>query len=129
MSYLVKKNAKIAHIPIMMATGTMMTIQDLNIALHAGASDYVRKPIDKIAKNGNYLFELINDILDFSKIEAGQLQVQKEPANLYDILNEILLVFSEVSKKYQIQINKNIEIKEAETGKQRYTDKSFCEKK
>ncbi len=179
----IKNNTKVAHIPIMMATGTMMTIHDLDIALDAGASDYVRKPIDKIElrarvksmlilsesiktikqknieletakqeadkanrlkskflanmsheirtpmnaiigfstilknrlknekhrsfidkieRNGNNLLELINDILDLSKIEAGQFQIQKEPVNLYDIFNEIPLVFSEISKQKQV---------------------------
>ena len=179
----IKYNDKVKHIPIMMATGTMMTIHDLDIALDAGASDYVRKPIDKIElrarvksmlilsesiktikqknieletakqeadkanrlkskflanmsheirtpmnaiigfstilknrlknekhrsfidkieRNGNNLLELINDILDLSKIEAGQFQIQKEPVNLYDIFNEIPLVFSEISKQKQV---------------------------
>ena len=44
----IKQHADTKHIPIIMATGTMMTTQDLKTALEAGAVDYIRKPIDKI---------------------------------------------------------------------------------
>ena len=70
-----------------------------------------RSLIDKIVKNGNNLLELINDILDLSKIEAGQLKIQKEPTNLHNILNEIPLIFSEVSKRNQVPIKLNIDKK------------------
>ncbi len=36
------------EIPVIMATGVMMTSEDLDIALAAGAADYIRKPIDVV---------------------------------------------------------------------------------
>ena len=35
-------------IPVIIATGFMLTAEDLEIALNGGAVDYIRKPIDKI---------------------------------------------------------------------------------
>jgi DNA-binding response OmpR family regulator len=43
-----KKNKKTKEIPVIMASGIMMTSEDLDLALSAGAEDYIRKPIDKI---------------------------------------------------------------------------------
>ncbi len=60
--------------------------------------------INKIITSGNNLLELINDILDFSKIEAGHLKIQKERANLVDIVNEIPLIFSQLSEQKSIPI-------------------------
>ncbi len=43
-----KQNKATANIPIIMATGVMLTSEHLKTALEAGAMDYIRKPIDKI---------------------------------------------------------------------------------
>ncbi|MFT6501030.1 MAG: DNA-binding response OmpR family regulator [Crocinitomicaceae bacterium] len=43
-----KKNGKTKEIPVIMASGIMTTSEDLDLALSAGAEDYIRKPIDKI---------------------------------------------------------------------------------
>jgi DNA-binding response OmpR family regulator len=43
-----KKNEKTKEIPVIMASGIMTTSEDLDLALSAGAEDYIRKPIDKI---------------------------------------------------------------------------------
>lgn len=43
-----KKEESTQEIPVLMATGVMMTSADLDIALGAGAVDYFRKPIDKV---------------------------------------------------------------------------------
>lgn len=43
-----KKEAKIKDTPIIMATGVMLTPEDLKTALNAGAIDYIRKPIEPV---------------------------------------------------------------------------------
>lgn len=43
-----KNDAHLRDIPVIMATGIMMSSQDLKEAFEAGASDFIRKPIDKI---------------------------------------------------------------------------------
>jgi len=60
--------------------------------------------IEKISKSGDDLLYLINDILDLSKIEAGQLTIQKENSNIYDLINEIPSIFSEISHNKEIPI-------------------------
>ena len=44
----IKEDPSIKDIPIIMATGKMLSSSDLQIALEAGAVDYLRKPIDKV---------------------------------------------------------------------------------
>ena len=61
--------------------------------------------LDKINISGNNLLNLINDILDLSKIEAGQFKIEKEPSNIYNLINETVAVFSETSEKNKIPIN------------------------
>jgi DNA-binding NarL/FixJ family response regulator len=41
-----KADAKTAHIPVIIVTGVMLSAADLNIALSAGAYDYLRKPVE-----------------------------------------------------------------------------------
>ncbi len=41
------------------------------------------------------LLEIINDILDFSKIEAGRLDLEIQPFDLRDCLDELLAMFAE----------------------------------
>ncbi|MDH5257688.1 MAG: response regulator, partial [Gammaproteobacteria bacterium] len=42
-----------------------------------------------IRGSGKHLLHLINDILDFSKIEAGEFELDKSPANLPDLIQEV----------------------------------------
>ncbi len=44
----VKSKRKTKDIPVIMATGVMLTSGDLRKALEAGATDYIRKPIDAV---------------------------------------------------------------------------------
>jgi len=43
-----KSDLTLKNIPVIIATGVMLTSVDLNCALEAGAFDYIRKPIDAI---------------------------------------------------------------------------------
>ena len=45
---LLKKGASTMDIPVIMCTGIMTSSENLKTALDAGATDYIRKPIDKI---------------------------------------------------------------------------------
>lgn len=44
----VRKSEEISETSIIMCTGVMVSSENLNLALEAGANDYIRKPIDKI---------------------------------------------------------------------------------
>lgn len=43
-----KKDETTRDIPVIMASGIMLTSNDLTIALGAGAADYIRKPVDQV---------------------------------------------------------------------------------
>ena len=68
------------NIPIVIATGVMTTSEDLQIALEAGAIDYVRKPIDfiellarintalRITEQNEKIRELLKNEIELKKI-------------------------------------------------------------
>ncbi len=60
--------------------------------------------VDKIMLSGNNLMELINSILDLSKIEAKQLEIKPQKIQLQKIFDEVLLIFSGISKQKQIPV-------------------------
>lgn len=57
-----------------------------------GEGENYRHYLDTIAKNSRHLLELINDILDLSKVESGQIDVEKMPCGLHDIILDVLEV-------------------------------------
>jgi len=57
-----KSQKKTKDIPIIMCTGKMITSENLNMALKAGAVDYIRKPIDIIELNAR-----VNSMLKLSE--------------------------------------------------------------
>jgi len=48
-----------------------------------------REYVEIINRSGEHLLDLINDILSMAKIEAGQITLNKNPFDLYDLLNSI----------------------------------------
>jgi light-regulated signal transduction histidine kinase (bacteriophytochrome)/CheY-like chemotaxis protein/HPt (histidine-containing phosphotransfer) domain-containing protein len=63
-----------------------MTNLLLDTDLSAEQADYV----ESIRISGDALLSLINDILDFSKIEAGKLELEYQPFNLFNCVEEAL---------------------------------------
>ncbi len=57
-----KSQEKTKDIPIIMCTGKMITSENLNMSLKAGAVDYIRKPIDIIELNAR-----VNSMLKLSR--------------------------------------------------------------
>ncbi|MFP4462206.1 MAG: ATP-binding protein, partial [Thermotogota bacterium] len=49
-----------------------------------------KKYLNNINTSATLLMDLINDILDFSKIESGKLQLNPEPANIIEIMQNTL---------------------------------------
>ncbi|ADI38493.1 putative sensory histidine kinase [Waddlia chondrophila 2032/99] len=62
-----------------------MTSLLLNTPLDKSQEKYA----NRIDLSGKVLLEIINDILDFSKIEAGELNLEKIPCNLEEIVEEV----------------------------------------
>lgn len=55
--------------------------------------DKVRDYLEKIDFSGKHLMSLINDILDMSRIESGKVELEIAPADLHQILDEVLHIF------------------------------------
>lgn len=102
-----RKNNQTIDIPVVMCTGVMTSSENLQTALKAGASDYIRKPIDKI--------ELIARTHSMLQLAISQQNVKEQIEKLHDkaerqnILNqklfaqklEIELQYTEIKEKEQ----------------------------
>lgn len=84
-----KANAATKHIPVIMSTGVMTSAEDLQIALNAGAIDYIRKPVDQLellarmnsALTIAYSFQKIqkqNQLLEEQKLALERSNLTKE---------------------------------------------------
>ncbi len=66
------------------------------------------KYINYIKVSTETLLTVINDILDVSKIEAGKLVFENITFNLYDILKETFVPFTELAKNKGLSLSLNI---------------------
>ena len=57
-----------------------------------------------IARSGRHLLNLINDILDMSKIEAGRLKLSPVDFCLYDLLDDVEMMFRSHAHAKQLQL-------------------------
>ncbi len=78
----IRKEPSTANIPIIMATGERLSSEDLQIALEAGAWDYVRKPLD--------LVELSARINSVMRLREQQIENQKLLEQEIDLKNRKL---------------------------------------
>jgi CheY-like chemotaxis protein/DNA-binding CsgD family transcriptional regulator len=92
-----KADPKKKDIPVIMATGIMLTSDDLKIALKAGAVDYIRKPIDPVE-----LIARTNSILQLAEYHK-QIVEQKEK----EVAENALLLIK--NNKFNISITKKLQ--------------------
>lgn len=50
-----------------------------------------QKHLTTIHSSGEHLLSLINDILDLSKIEAGQMELERAPVSIYQLIEDVVL--------------------------------------
>ncbi len=67
-------------------------------------NDRNRQFVDIIERSGDALLTLINDILDFSKIEAGQIELENNPFNLRDCIEDIVALLSTAAMEIGIDL-------------------------
>ena len=66
-----------------------------NLAKRDGIGlDEVRGYLDKIDASNQYLLALINDVLEMSRIESGKVELEPEPVNLRELLDEVRDMFT-----------------------------------
>jgi EAL domain-containing protein (putative c-di-GMP-specific phosphodiesterase class I)/signal transduction histidine kinase/DNA-binding response OmpR family regulator len=58
-----------------------------------------RRFAEVIAKSGASLLAIINDILDFSKIEAGKMTLEAAPADVAEIVEDVVSLFWERARE------------------------------
>ena len=64
----------------------------------------LRRFAEVIAKSGSSLLAIINDILDFSKIEAGKLDLDPQPIDPADAVDDVLSLFWERARSKGLDI-------------------------
>ncbi len=58
-----------------------------------------------INSSGEYLLSLINDVLEMSKIEAGHIVIRPDHFDVYALLQDLQLMFSERCDKHQLSLS------------------------
>ncbi|MEL0081465.1 MAG: PAS domain S-box protein, partial [Gammaproteobacteria bacterium] len=61
--------------------------------------------LDTALSSSEALLTLINDILDYSKIEAGKLDIESEPLDLLDLLEEAVALFGKPAAEKGMDIS------------------------
>ena len=79
---ILKSNEKTSKIPIIMATGVMLTSENLKTALEASAMDYIRKPIDEVEllARVNSAIKLFEEMKKNIELETEIIRKKKEQA-------------------------------------------------
>lgn len=68
----------------------------------------VQKDLIHTAQISGYtLLSLINDMLDRAKLDSGKLQIDATPFDLRSVLDEIISLFSVMSRENDIEVRSN----------------------
>jgi GAF domain-containing protein len=57
------------------------------------------EPLRRVNAAGTHLLSLINEVLDLSKIEAGKLELNPEPVNLAQLIDEVIGTAAQLAEK------------------------------
>jgi GAF domain-containing protein len=59
------------------------------------------EPLRRVNAAGTHLLSLINEVLDLSKIEAGKLELNPEPVNVAQLIDEVIGTAGQLAEKNQ----------------------------
>jgi signal transduction histidine kinase len=63
------------------------------------STEKAQEPLRRVNAAGTHLLSLINEILDLSKIEAGKLELNPEPVNLTQLIDEVVGTAGQLAEK------------------------------
>ncbi|MBE2266942.1 MAG: GAF domain-containing protein [Anaerolinea sp.] len=72
-------------------------------------SEEALEDVTTIHNSGKHLLGIINDILDLAKIESGQMQMDRAPINLPDLLEELVQTAQVLVKDKPLKLSLEIE--------------------
>ncbi|MBW8829152.1 MAG: response regulator [Burkholderiales bacterium] len=75
-----------------------------HLALQSDLDDRQRNYVQKVHQSAESLLGIINDILDFSKIEAGQLDIERIPFELDDVLEQLADVLGQKTEEKGLEL-------------------------
>ncbi len=64
-------------------------------------TEKAQEPLRRVNAAGTHLLGLINEVLDLSKIEAGKLELNPEPVNLAQLIDEVIATAGQLAEKNQ----------------------------
>ena len=70
-----------------------------SLVLDSDLAPKQRHDVKTILNSANALLGLLNDILDFSRIEAQQVQLERRPFDLVEVIEEVVRTFSDMSRR------------------------------
>ena len=74
------------------------------LILKTGLNQHQRQVAETIRQSGEALLSIINDILDFSKIEAGKMELEQNPFNLHEIVEDAVELFTGTAERKNIEL-------------------------
>lgn len=74
------------------------------LAMRLDTSTQLRDYLAKIQNSGNHLLGIVSNILDFTKIEVGNLEVEKLPFTLTEVIDNLVNIVDEVAESKGLEL-------------------------
>jgi len=91
-----KADDKTSHIPVIVVSGVMLSARDLDLAMEAGAYDYLRKPVDPVELSAR-----VNSSLTFASTHHKEI----EKKNLELVEKTLILI---KNSEFNIEMSKKL---------------------
>ncbi|MEL7530312.1 MAG: response regulator [Bacteroidota bacterium] len=88
------KSAFLANMSHEIRTPINGVIGVTDILQYTAPSDEQNVYIQTIRRSGENLLRIVNEVLDFSKIEAGKMELEQTAFSLFELMDEVLVLFS-----------------------------------
>jgi len=99
------KSEFLANISHELRTPISNIIGVANMLMDRISDHTIKKNIEIINLSANSLLHIINDILDISKIEANRIELNIEPFDLHELINQTIQQFSHAIQQKHLEFN------------------------